>query len=105
MAVVLRQSPIHRALHRPTLIMGCEREPFLFTAILAAGLIFVMMTWLTTVIGLLVWLGFTAGLRKAAKSDTKMIGVFIRHVRFQSYYPPRGTPFSASIYYKNQRWE
>lgn len=96
----LRQIPIYRALSRPELVMGCEREPILVAGLMAATLIFVASTLLSAVIGLVLWFICFALLRKMAKADPHMSKLYIRHIKYKSYYQPRTTPFALSATHK-----
>ena len=87
---------IHRALNRADLMMGCERTPFLVLAVLTAMFLVVMMTWATTVAGILLWFSGLWALRAMAKADPWLTTVYQRHIRYQAYYPARSTPFAAS---------
>lgn len=96
----LRRVPIHRALHRPDLMGGCERELFLIVALCAAVLIGVALTWVTTVVGLLMWFGCIAALRQMAKADPIMSKVYFKHIKYKPYYLPHSSPSVQPITYK-----
>ena len=89
----LRTVPIHRALHRPSLIMGAERELVLVTGLLAAILIVVALSLLSAAIGIALWSVGVAVLRQMGKADPMMSQVYLRHLRYQAYYPAHSTPF------------
>lgn len=85
----LRRTPLHRALYRPTLLMGGEREPVLVTGIIAGTLIVVVMTWPATLIGLVTWFFCLWALRRMGKADPYMSKVYLRQLKYQGYYAPR----------------
>ena len=85
----LRRIPIHRALNRPNLFMGGDRELMLFSLMLAAILIFSVMTWWSTVLGLGFWVLSAAALRRMGKSDPYLRHVYTRHTKYVSYYAAR----------------
>ena len=89
----LRTVPIHRALHRPSLIMGAERELVLVTGLLAAILIVVALSLPSAAIGIALWSGGVAVLRQMGKADPMMSRVYLRHLKYQAYYPAHSTPF------------
>lgn len=89
--------PINTAFHRPTLLLGGEREWVLLTGLLSAALIFVTMSPLAIIIGLLMWAGVIAILRQMAKADPNMTKVYLRHIKFRVYYPPRSHPKRSNI--------
>ena len=84
--------PIHRALHRPNLILGGERELVLFTAILSAGVAVSGLNLVSLAIGAAVWLATLALLQMMAKADPFMSRVYLRHIRYRPYYPARSRP-------------
>ena len=88
-----RAIPLHRALIRPILLLGVERELVLSTALLAAGLIFSVHQWWSVVIGGGLWLVGLAALQQMAKADPVLSRVLARHLRYQRGYPARATPF------------
>ncbi len=89
----LRTTPLHRALYRPSLLLGGERELVLFTGLIAGGLIVSAMNFIATVVGLAVWFGCIGLLRAMAKFDPDLSKVYLRQLRYQAYYPPRSTPW------------
>lgn len=89
----LARSRVHRALSRPNLLMGADRELVLLTGLAAVVLIFVVLTWYAALFGVAVWLVAVAALRMMAKADPLMRRVYVRHVSYRSYYRPTSTPW------------
>jgi len=89
----LRETPFHRALHRPQQIMGGERELMLFSMLAAGGLIIAAMNFVATLIGLVLWLVCVQGLRQMAKSDPNMSKVYVRQLHYGHYYGPFSRPW------------
>jgi type IV secretion system protein TrbD len=89
----LRRTPLHRALYRPNLILGGERELVLITAIVCGGVAVSGLNLVSAAIGVAVWLIAIALLRMMARADPHMSKVYLRHLRFAAYYPPRSRPF------------
>lgn len=89
----LVRSRVHRALSRPNLLMGADRELVLLTGLAAVILIFVVLTWYATLFGIMIWLVVLAVLRMMAKSDPLMRRVYLRHVSYRSHYRPTSTPW------------
>ncbi len=85
----LNTTPIYRALHRPNLILGGERELVLLTALLTGGTAMVAMNLVSTVICTLVWLSGIAMLRAMAKVDPQLSRVYLRYLQYRAYYPAR----------------
>ena len=90
-----RRAPIHPSLIRPLLLGGAERELVLLNGTIIAALIFgVGFHWVSlTIAALLATIGHWA-LTRAAKYDARLIRIYVRHVRYQPYYPAR--PLSAA---------
>jgi len=91
-----RVSTIHRSLTQPILLAGAERPLAIANWITAAALIFGGgLHWYTVAMGtFLLTLGHWA-LVQAAKFDPQLSQVYVRHIRYQDYYPARA-PISAS---------
>jgi len=89
----LHRSRIHRALSRPNLIMGADRELVLLSGLAAAILIFVVLTWYAALFGVAIWLVAVAVLRMMAKADPLMRRVYARHISYRSHYRATSTPW------------
>lgn len=89
----LRSIPIRRAGNRHNLFMGGDRELVMFSGLLAAILVFAAQDWIALFVGIGLWFCSLNLLRLMAKSDPQMRLVYLRQRRYQSYYPPRSTPF------------
>ena len=91
-----RVSAIHQSLTRPILLAGAERPLAIANWITAAALIFGGgLHWYTVAMGtFLLTFGHWA-LVQAAKFDPQLSQVYVRHIRYQDYYPARA-PISAS---------
>jgi len=91
--MALRSIPIRRAGNRQNLFMGGDRELVMFTGLMAFALVFSAQELRATVVGLTLWFGALYLFRLMARSDPKLRHVYLRHRRYQAYYPPRSTPF------------
>lgn len=89
----LHRHRIHRALSRPNLLMGADRELVLVTALAAIILIFVVLTVSSALFGVLAWLSILGLLRKMAKFDPFMRQVYLRHILYQPHYRPTASPW------------
>ncbi len=89
----LVRSRVHRALSRPNLLMGADRELVLITGLAAVILIFVVLTWYAALLGIAIWLVAVAALRMVAKADPLMRRVYVRHVSYRRHYRPTATPW------------
>ena len=89
----LQRTRIHRALSRPNLLMGADRELVLVTGLASIILIFVVLTWVSALFGLAVWTVIVGLLRMMAKSDPQMRRVYLRHITYRSHYRPTSSPW------------
>ena len=89
----LSRSRIHRALSRPNLLMGADRELVLLTGLASAISAFVVLTWFSVLFGIAIWIGVVAALRMMAKADPMMRQVYVRHVRYRPTYRPTSSPW------------
>ncbi|AMS45437.1 conjugal transfer protein TrbD [Aminobacter aminovorans] len=92
----LDRSRIHRALSRPNLLLGADRELLLLTGLAAIILIFVVLTWYAALFGVAIWVVVVAALRMMAKADPMMRRIYSRHIIYRSYYRPTSTPWRRS---------
>ena len=77
----LHRNRIHRALSRPNLLMGADRELVLITGLAAVILIFVVLTIYSALFGVAVWIvGHALGVL-AARHDPDFVEVARRHLR------------------------
>lgn len=88
----LERVAFHRVLHRPHLFLGGERELVMFTALVCGGFVMSSQNLYATVIGAVVWLLCLGFFRQMAKADPYMSRIYLRHIKYQSYYPPRSRP-------------
>lgn len=91
--MALRKIPIRRAGIRDNLFLGGDRELVMFSGLLAFALVFSAQELRAAVVGMLLWFGSLYLFRLMAKSDPKLRFVYLRHRRYQAYYPARSTPF------------
>ena len=92
-ATPLSRSRIHRALSRPNLLMGADRELVLLTGLAAAISAFVVLTWFSVLFGIAIWIGVVAALRMMAKADPMMRRVYVRHIGYRPTYRPTSSPW------------
>jgi len=90
---MLQRIPIYRALQRPHLLMGAERNLVLSAGALSGSLVFVGMTLMSIILGIGIWIVAIMIFQRMAKSDPHMSEVYQRHIKYRSYYPARSTPW------------
>lgn len=89
----LQRNRIHRALSRPNLLMGADRELVLLTGLASVILIFVVLTLYSALFGMAIWIVVVAALRMMAKADPLMRQVYMRHMRYRAHYLPTSSPW------------
>jgi type IV secretion system protein TrbD len=89
----LRRNRIHRALSRPNLLLGADRELVLITGLAAVILIFVVLTVYAALFGVAIWVVIVGALRMMAKSDPLMRQVYIRHISYKPIYKATTSPW------------
>ena len=89
----LQRNRIHRALSRPNLLVGADRELVLLTGLAAVILIFVVLTIYSAIFGAAVWVVIVGLLRMMAKSDPLMRQVYMRHISYKHYYKATTSPW------------
>ena len=92
----LQRTRIHRALSRPNLLMGADRELVLVTGLASIILIFVVLTWVSALFGLAIWTVIVGLLRMMAKADPLMRRVYLRHITYRPHYRPTSSPWRRS---------
>ncbi|MBA9031767.1 type IV secretion system protein VirB3 [Rhizobium leguminosarum] len=92
-ATTLQRNPIHRALSRPNLLLGADRELVLITGLASIILIFVVLTIYSALFGATLWIVIVAALRMMAKADPLMRRVYVRHMAYKPYYRATSTPW------------
>lgn len=92
-SVPLARSRIHRALSRPSHLMGADRELVLLTGLATVILIFVVLTWFSALFGIAIWIAVIGALRVMAKADPMMRQVYVRHVGYRPSYRPTSSPW------------
>jgi type IV secretory pathway TrbD component len=94
-----RRTPIHLSLTRPLLLAGAERELVLANGTIIAALLFgVGYHWASlTVAGLLATAGHW-GLRRAATHEPQLSRIYLRHIRYQDFYPAQAAVQAPPAY-------
>jgi len=79
--------PLHESVTQPVLIAGGERELIIPIAFMAA------ITWvagkdlLAIGLAIAIWIIGSLIAREAAKEDAQRTKIFLRHVKYQAFYP------------------
>ena len=92
-----REILIHQSCNRHNLLLGCDRELVLLSALLSAMLIFALVTWWGIVAGIVLWVAAVAVLSRMGKADPMLRQVYVRHVKYRSFYPAKSGLFAQSL--------
>ncbi len=96
----LRRVPLHRALTRPQLFAGGEREPMLMMGLVCFTLTFVGLSWFTLALAISLYVFGSLVFRQLAKADPVMTQVYRRHVSYAPFLTARATPWAANRAFK-----
>jgi type IV secretion system protein VirB3 len=89
-----REIIIHQSCNRPNLLLGADRELVLLSAMMSAILTFVIATWWGAISGVVLWIFAIAVLNRMGKADPLLRQTYLRHIRYQPYYPAK-SPLAA----------
>ena len=98
-----REIIVHQSCNRPNLLLGGDRELVLLSAVLSAMLAFAIATWWGAVSGIVLWIFAIAVLNRLGKADPLMRQTYVRHIRYQSFYPAK-SPISAAPVRTSLSW-
>jgi type IV secretion system protein TrbD len=91
-----REVTFHRSANRPPLLLGCDRELALFSMFVCALVAFSLMNVWGAIAGGVLWIASTAILSRMAKSDPMLRQVYLRHIRYQEFYPAKSTKHATA---------
>lgn len=94
--MALRKIPIRRVMHRDNLFLGGDRELVLFCGAVAFALVFTAQELRAGIVGVSLWFVLLYLLRLMAKADPKLRYVYLRQLRYKSYYSARSTPWRVN---------
>ena len=96
--MILRTVPIHKSLHRPQSLFGCETTYSIVAVGLSSVIFFTQFTlvglgWFLLAGGISLWVG-----RKIFKADPLYINTALASLKYKRCYPAQGT-----IWYCNKK--
>jgi type IV secretion system protein VirB3 len=91
-----REAAIHQSANRPNLLLGGDRELVLVTVMIAAGLAFSLASWWGICLAVAFWIGSIAALQRMGKADPLLRHVYLRHIRYATFYPAKSGLHAAS---------
>ncbi|HQS03153.1 MAG: hypothetical protein B7Y07_11370 [Halothiobacillus sp. 24-54-40] len=91
-----RTIPIHTSFNRAHLLLGAERELALLSVLIVALVVASGMNPLSFGVGALLWVIMLGIVIRMAKADTMMSKVYLRHVKYRSYYPAKSGAYTRN---------
>jgi type IV secretion system protein TrbD len=88
----LRRTQFYRVLHRPNLFLGGERQLVMFTLLICVAFGLTSMNLVIILVSAGIWILCIGLFRKMAQVDPCLSRVYIRHKKYQKYYPPNSRP-------------
>jgi len=92
-----REVLIHQSCNRHNLLLGCDRDLVLLSALLSAMLIFALVTWWGVVAGIALWIASIAVLSRMGKADPMLRQVYVRHIKYRAFYAAKSGVFARSF--------
>ena len=82
-----RKIDVHLSLTRPILMMGCEREPLIVSAVIAVTLVFMLGNLILALAGVAFWIVAVGVMQRMTKADPQLSKIYLRHSRYRTFYP------------------
>jgi type IV secretion system protein VirB3 len=94
-AIKPREIAIHQSANRPNTLLGGDRELVLMAIMIAFTLGLSLASWWGVIVAALFWFGAVAALQRMGKADPLLRQVYLRHIRYQSWYPAKSGIYSV----------
>lgn len=91
-----REIIIHQSANRPNTLLGADRELVLMVIMIAFTLGLSLATWWGVIVAALFWVCSVAALQRMGKADPLLKKVYMRHIRYKSWYPAKSGVYSIS---------
>ena len=92
-----REIVIHQSANRPNQILGGDRELVLVTILISVSWAFSLATWWGVGLSILFWLTAIAVLQRMGKADPLLRQVYLRHIRYRSFYPAKSGLYAKCL--------
>jgi type IV secretory pathway TrbD component len=93
----MREVVIHESANRPNQLLGGDRELVLVALLVAVSLAFALATWWGIVVSTAMWATSVAVLKRMGKADPQLRQVYLRHIRYRSFYPAKSGLYSRCV--------
>jgi type IV secretion system protein TrbD len=91
-----REVTIHQSANRPNLLLGGDRDLVAVAIMIATGLAFSLATWWGVVLAFSFWIAAVGALQRMGKADPLLRPIYLRHIRYASFYPAKSGVHAAS---------
>jgi type IV secretion system protein VirB3 len=98
-----RKVDVHLSLTRPLLMMGCEREPLIMSALIAVTLVFMLGNLALAIVGVAFWVISVGVLQRMTKSDHQLTKIYVRHTKYRAFYAAQSSLASIVPTIKKQQ--
>lgn len=92
-----REVTIHQSANRPNQILGADRELVLITVLTTVSLAFSLGTWWGLALAVCFWIASVAVLQRMGKADPLLRQIYIRHIRYQTFYPAKSGLYARCL--------
>jgi type IV secretion system protein TrbD len=93
----LREVVIHESANRPNQLLGGDRELVLITLLISVSLAFSLATWWGVILSVALWTTAIAVLKRMGKADPQLRQIYLRHIRYRSFYPAKSGLYSRCL--------
>jgi type IV secretion system protein TrbD len=93
----LREVVIHESANRSNQLLGGDRELVLITLLISVSLAFSLATWWGVILSVALWTTAIAVLKRMGKADPQLRQIYLRHIRYRSFYPAKSGLFSRCL--------
>jgi type IV secretory pathway TrbD component len=87
----------HKSSFRPQLVLGCERIPVLLLLLICITVVVTGLNLVSFIVAAVLWFCIYPLLRRAAKSDPQMLGVWWRYKSYRGFIPGLTSPFRGKL--------
>jgi type IV secretion system protein VirB3 len=92
-----REVTIHQSANRPNQILGGDRELVLLAMLIAVSLAFSLASLWGVALSIGFWVSSVAVFQRMGKADPMMRQIYIRHIRYQTFYPAKSGLYSTCL--------
>ncbi len=92
-----REIVIHQSLNRPNQLMGADRELVLVSILTSVALGFSLASWWGLGLAFGCYFAAMAVLRRMGKADPMLRHVYMRHIRYRSFYTAKSGLYSKCL--------